>query len=277
MKMRKMTRVSFSDSPHPAINLKLPTSWPELSQAELHEVYRILVTQAALLVASGQHKSHAQACVGLLCTLAGARVVRHDRPGDSFILSFPVGRGRRLCRVTPAQLSELLEPLDFIQEPGGEPVRLDQLDGKPYEAVNPRLQGVPFGEYIRIENLYQGFIMSKSHDAVESLAGILYPGYGSRKKDSLTAVDVFNILQWMIQVKTLFAHQWPNFFRPCTGSQSAPSMLEVMNNEIRALTGGDVSKEEMILQIDCWRALTELDFKAKEAEEHKREMAKYKK
>lgn len=223
------------------------------------------------------YKSHGRTCVALLCVLTGARVVRQDKDDDSFIMSFPIDGKRRRCRVTPAQLAELLEPLDFIREPGSEPVRLDRMDRKAYEAVNPLLQGIPFGRYIQIENLYQGFIMSRSHEAVESLAGLLYPGYGSDKRDSLTAIDVFNILQWMVQLKTMFARQWPNFFRPCDGSAEAPSMLDVMNNEIRALTGGDVSKEDMILQIDCWRALTELDFKAKEAEEHRREMAKLKK
>ena len=40
-----------------------------------------------------------------------------------------------------------------------------------------------------------------------------------------------------------------------------------MNAQIRALTGGDITKEAAILQMDCWRALTELDAKAREAEE----------
>ena len=34
---------------------------------------------------------------------------------------------------------------------------------------------------------------------------------------------------------------------------------------IRALTGGDITKEESILKTDTWRALTELDALAKEA------------
>lgn len=32
----------------------------------------------------------------------------------------------------------------------------------------------------------------------------------------------------------------------------------------------------MVLSTDCWRALTELDYKAKEAEDFNKEMAKYK-
>ena len=46
-------------------------------------------------------------------------------------------------------------------------------------------------------------------------------------------------------------------------------MLEVVDAEIRALTGGDITKEAQVLQSDCWRALTELDAKAREAREMK--------
>lgn len=37
--------------------------------------------------------------------------------------------------------------------------------------------------------------------------------------------------------------------------------MGAMNAQIRALTGGDVTKERAVLQMDCWRALTELDAK----------------
>ncbi len=42
------------------------------------------------------------------------------------------------------------------------------------------------------------------------------------------------------------------------------------------MTGGDVTKEEEILHIDTWRALTELDAKAKEADEFNQKMKKKK-
>jgi uncharacterized protein YbjQ (UPF0145 family) len=43
-----------------------------------------------------------------------------------------------------------------------------------------------------------------------------------------------------------------------------------MNAQIRALTGGDITKDEAVLSMDTWRALTELDTKAKEVEDDKR-------
>ena len=44
-------------------------------------------------------------------------------------------------------------------------------------------------------------------------------------------------------------------------------MRAVMNAQIRALTGGDVTKEREVLSMDCWRALTELNEKAREQQE----------
>ncbi len=50
-------------------------------------------------------------------------------------------------------------------------------------------------------------------------------------------------------------------------SGEIPDMRAVMNAQIRALTGGDVTKEREVLSMDCWRALTELNEKAREQQE----------
>jgi hypothetical protein len=44
-----------------------------------------------------------------------------------------------------------------------------------------------------------------------------------------------------------------------------------MDAQIRALTKGDVTKEQEILAIDTWRALTELNAQAKDYQELKRQ------
>ena len=50
-------------------------------------------------------------------------------------------------------------------------------------------------------------------------------------------------------------------------SLSFKQLQDNMNTQIRALTGGDITKERDVLSMDCWRALTELDAKAKDYEE----------
>ena len=93
---------------------------------------------------------------------------------------------------------------------------------------------------------------------------------GRRPCGEVPAEERIAVLQWMVQLKEFFAIKFPHFFRPAPGSVDAPSMSDIMDSEIRALSGGDVTKEADVLEADCWRALTELDYKAKEAEELRR-------
>ena len=48
---------------------------------------------------------------------------------------------------------------------------------------------------------------------------------------------------------------------------SLQQLQEPMNAQIHALTGRDITKEREVLKMDCWRALTELDAKAKDYED----------
>lgn len=262
--MKRTTRASFSGNP-PVIDVRLPQAWHELSHAELLSVYRIIVRSHS----SGNESVE----FSLFRYFTGLKVLSEENGyfRCRFIADHAGKTKRVLCRVTPMQLAELLEPLSFIYDPGTVPVRIDSWHGA--KAVDAQFHGVTFGEYLQIENLYQGYLSSHNDDALISVATILYPGIKNKHIDE---VFLFGILRWLIQVKALFSRNWPNFFKPATGGVSVPSMLDVMNNEIRALTGGDVTKEEVIFSTDCWRALTELDFKAKEAEEYKRQMSKHK-
>lgn len=52
----------------------------------------------------------------------------------------------------------------------------------------------------------------------------------------------------------------------------APSEQDIslgIRAQVRALTDGDITKQQAVFETDCWAALTELDEKAREAEEFK--------
>ena len=66
------------------------------------------------------------------------------------------------------------------------------------------------------------------------------------------------------------ARAFPHFFKRTVVEDGQPEhvdFMELYNIQLRALTGGDVTKESTVLGLECWRALTELDAKAREAEE----------
>lgn len=255
MKTGKKMRVSFSDN---ILDVTLPTSWQELSQKELATVFRLM---------SGTEPE--QLPMLLFSRLANMRVLRSD--GEGFICLFGTDDGKKVViRLEPMQLEKALKILDFINSPGDVPVRLDVIQGR--KAVNAELHGVSFGSYISLENYYQGYISTKNPEILSYIAKILYPGEGNMVH---SPSDTLNLLNWLVQIKTHLSESFPNFFKPVTEQDGGRmSQLEIMNNEIRALTGGDVTKEDIILASDCWRALTELDFKAKEAAEYKNHMAK---
>ena len=62
---------------------------------------------------------------------------------------------------------------------------------------------------------------------------------------------------------------FPFLLKPAGEGESSeiPDMRAVMNAQIRALTGGDITKEKEVMSMDCWRALTELNEKAREQQE----------
>jgi len=257
-----MTRATFSGI---EVKLTLPQSWGELSDSDLCNLYKAMAA----------NPDYDVRLTGLT-VLAGLRVDYSRRDGDKVFFTIPATMSdgkvvRTVHYLEPEVIGSVMEELNWMLEPGAEPVRLELMNG--HHAVDARLRKLPFGQYLMVENLYQGFVQSGNKDALARIAQILYPGYDGRK---FGAADVINILNWTIQIKTLFSAKFPNFFKPAEGDGSESTMEEICNCQIRALTGGDITKEEQIKEIDCWRALTELDFKAKEAEELRKEQAKIK-
>ena len=265
MKMKRTTRVSFSDKPAPRLSITLPQCWADLDETELRKVIEIRVQLAG--EPAGKVYLH------LFRYFTSLHVLR--REGGVWHCCVTARRGRRvrsiMCDFAPELLAEQLEPLSFIESPGDVPVRLSRWHGA--RAVDAEFHGISFGDYLRLENLYQGFLMSKNPAALDAIAAILYPGICEKYIDD---VFVMNLLQWVVQVKNMFARMWPNFFKQAGADVAPPDMMEVMNSEIRALTGGDIAKEDVIFASDCWRALTELDYLAKDAEEMKKLISKHK-
>ena len=127
--------------------------------------------------------------------------------------------------------------------------------------------------------------MPKDMEYIDNLAQWLYhdshgraAGYGDAVDDhgkvvedvTLTPGERVGTLLWFLHVKQVMARAFPHFFKKAVVEDGEPdpvNFIELYNIQLRALTGGDVTKEDTVLRLDCWRALTELDTKAREAEE----------
>ena len=244
----------------------LPQAWHELSQRELAMVFRSMERNA----------EPSQAKLAVLLHLTGMEIfyrevsdwrckVRVVCEGKDTTVSFLISHEK---------MAWMIEQLDWLDTPGIVPVRLQELLSKGWERVTALpadMHGVKFSTYLVAENCYQGVLMSRSDEAVQQLATTLYPGLVR----TLEAWERLMVLQWWAQVKGMFGDLFPHFFKPGgTDEGDTPDMRAIMDNQIRALTGGDITKEKEVLNMDTWRALTELDAKAKEAEEFKKSMKK---
>lgn len=251
-----MIRVTFSGN---CLNVSLPKGWHELTPSELKMVFRFMTVYDADV-----------APTAIFCRLANAKIIRESSE-NKMLVSFRLYR--RMCintYISPEQMASYLKHLAWLSSPGNVPVRLPKIAGN--KAVDAQLHGMSFGDYLRLESLYQGYLQSQNQDALLRMANILYKGRCKIKK--LDDADTMCVFNWFAQIKGMFADTFKHFFR-ATGGSDIPEMIDVMNAQIRALTGGDVTKEKEILEIDCWRALTELDAKARETEEFNKQLKKH--
>ena len=243
-----------------AFSISLPQSWAELSDRQLlfffRQVARDLPLEEVLTICLCKW-----AHLSVLCRDGSHRVLVRQR------------ETKREVWLADWQLAYACRQLDFLSSFAPMPVRLSELHGA--AAVAADLQGVAFEDYLAMENFYQGFLHTQNLDCLADMAHLLYPLLSHRF--TLSKAELLSVFYWCASVKLYFTKLFPNFFSAVPegngnllGTPSTAigkTLRQAMNAQIRALTAGDITKEEGVLGMDCWRALTELDAKAKEAEE----------
>ena len=236
------------------INITVPRGWHELTQRQLRYLF--------FLISEG----YSSTAIKTLCLFrwSGLRVI--SRKQGQFYLRL----NKTEFFVTALQIAEAVTSLAWVDSYSKMPVRFERI-GR-HRAVRADFQGVPFETFIVCENLYQGFLHTQNEDLLQQMATHLY---GSRRI-RLRKAERTSIFYWFASLKNLLSRTFPHFLQAATADSSA-NMLgtpdigrrlqESMNAQIRALTKGDITKENEILSFDTWRALTELDAQAREYEE----------
>lgn len=232
------------------LNLTVPTCWQELTQKQLRYVYYLL--------AEGYSKEALQ--THCLCRWSGLEIICPE--GDGYSVRHNFNRHH----VTALQVAEVLSHLDWLQQLPIVPVRLSEIQG--HAAVRADLQGVTFEQYLMLENLFQGYLVTKNLSLFDDTTEILY---GTQLK--LLPEEQVSIFYWLSTVKQQFARRWNYFYQPADGAQPTDMqehLQNLMDTQIRALTKGDITKEAEVLSMDVHRALTELNAQAKDYEELKK-------
>lgn len=238
------------------INLSLPTSWEELSDKQLQMVFR--------LIASDFRSEE----IKTVCLLRwnNIKVLGHSDKQYEFFMKV----GKQMVLISVSSLFAAMQPLNFLDDIPPFPVRIGSIKG--HKALPADFSDVPFETFLVADNLFQGYLHTQKVDILESLVRLLY---GSDKiKPSKS--DCIMAFYWFASLKAVFARRFHHFYQPIDSvndgnllgdSQSLhEKLMGAVNAQIRALTGGDVTKEPYIMQMDTIRALTELDAKAEDVE-----------
>nr|DAU15430.1 MAG TPA: hypothetical protein [Caudoviricetes sp.] len=246
-------------------NFKAPSTWAELSEEQLRYVLYILSSNRDKIVA----KCH------LLVRFCGLEVHKHTRTGwkCSVLCSVPGEMPKRkVLYISSAEILSLLKNFDFIDK---------FTDFRPLQrasdvlltAVDSMLHDVSFYDYLNIEKNYQLFMLNQEDKFLSKMAHLMYrTADGSADETAhFEPYELLGVFMWFSSVKEYFAANFTHFFKPARegGELRRVDILPAMQAQIRALTDGDVTKLQAVYNTDCWAALTELDNKAREAEEFK--------
>ena len=253
------------------LHLTCPRSWKEMTQEQLRYALHV--------IGCGIYSS-VEGRTLMLLRFTGIEVKEKTPYGWACAVpvGLPDGKQRRHHFFMQSwQVQDMIQQLEFVDSYEAFDVRLESIGG--FKAVDPLLHKVRFWDYLNMEKYYQGYLSTKQQKYVLGLARLLYPdsrfssGVGISKIDD---AEMTNCVMWFSYVKKQFASKYfRHFFRPAPVSTGeSVNWLEQMNAQIRALTDGDITKEQAVYDKDCWRALTELDAKAREAEEFRKKYPK---
>lgn len=242
-------------TPPISFNVKLPTSWEELTQEQLLAVFR--------LMAYGE-SGHALMTQAFLI-FAGLEPEGEDIYRNYAGFLFKIG----VNQITAAALH-----LEYLTTPPTAAVRLDYAeDGTPCK-TGADFEDATFGEFLHTDGLFLMYLNNPgaNADRLAEIAIMLYPDI----TDAAAASPLMNanIIIWLSGLKKQLAGMYPHLFSAPAAAgyeeiheETAARSRRATLSMIRALTGGDITKENDILLAPAHNALYELNEKAREAKE----------
>lgn len=135
------------------------------------------------------------------------------------------------------------------------------------------IRDVTFFDYLQLEKNYQLYLIHKDDKFLKKMGWILYRNEAGKADETaiFQSYELLNVFMWYSSIKGYLAENFPHFFKPSKegGELKQEDLMPAMQAQIRALTDGDITKQQAVYDSLCWDALSELDNKAREAEEFK--------
>lgn len=233
-----------------AISCSLPQSWQELTDDSLRLVCDLL----AAGVPAERMKIY------LFLSLAGLRSAGIRQDG-----AWLIRHEGSLCAVPADAVAGAVMQLDFLDTPPDVPLPLESFGGIPL-SVGADLNRLRFEDYLSAEQCFQSYLLSENPKALDRMISRLV-----ESPEGITDGERYAVVLWWTGLKSLYSRRFPYLFAPAGGGDvSSEDIIASTNAQVRALTAGDITKEEVVFNSNTLRALTELNEKAREAEELKR-------
>lgn len=245
------------------VEISIPRSWSELSEEQL-------LVLSGILLSPGKSEEYIQ--IWALKTFSGLKILKLVSPGV-FLCKF---KGNKIY-LESWQINFHRKKLSWITgiPQGVKP--LQKLKGS--RPIFETLEGTPLKLYLAAENYYQAYLYTEDSFYLRCLASVLYSsgtvwddgktGKIQKKFKRCSAAELFTVFLWYNSIKQTLSSKYPYLFTPSESSsgEATPDMRAHINNMIRVLTSGDVTKMEAVLETETWYALYELNEKAREIEE----------
>lgn len=241
------------------INLFVPASYDDLSPKQIKWLFKALVNNPDMN--SMELKTVA------FIRFSGLKIITKCHASGRYLAKL----GKTIFTIEPEQVAQAVKHLDWILFPPQIPWCPDKLGWR--NAPDSKLYELNFGKWLAADNLYQGYLQTLNPELLRNIASILLP----KLRRPLHRWELEAIFRWFVSVKDFYKRRFDHFFADSTDEnalgKAAPSAKQIedaMNAQIRALTKGDISREEEILNMPVLRALTELNAQAREYQEIKR-------
>ncbi len=252
------------------IELTAPKSWIELNEKQL--------LYASWLLSTGNLTAE-EIWTYAFVRFSNIKLKNQDDAGVIF------KNGKNLFLLEPQEVLSFSKQFKFLTSGIDEIIPLRKMGGTTRSDV--RLRNAPLSQYLACDNYYQAFIFKKNPVFLDMLCASFY--LKGEFNDSLTekrskkfAKLPFHVryttFLWFSGLKKVLKKNFPNYFVEMeTGEDDTPTppnMRKQIEQMMRALSEGDVTKIEKIYSVETWAALAELDAKAHEYNVMKSKMKK---
>ena len=248
------------------LDVTIPTSWEELTDSQLKMFYRVMAAGIDTMTAK----------VRIAFTGSGLALIGQLQDMSGWLVGRQEGKKKQVYKLTTLQVAQMVERLRFLDEMPAMPVRPAKIARR--KAVAADFEGVPFQDFLFVESCYQGYLKTENPSFLDEMTNALL---NCRRR--LSNEERMAVFFWVTGLKQYLAVRYPDLFKPADEAADgnllgapnpADKVGDSINAMLRALTGGDPTKEELVLALDTHRALTELDAQARESAEISRKYGK---